>query len=75
MSSVHEEDKIANLKFHADYIHLDDPKVSNQMLQRCEKDSIADLLYYEQPKDLPHIVEYVKNHPNATWTAGISEKF
>ena len=45
------------------------------MLQRCEKDSFADLLYSDQPKDLSLIVEYVKNHPKATWTAGISEKF
>jgi hypothetical protein len=45
------------------------------MLQRCEKYSIADLLYYEQPKDPSHIVKYVNNHKKATWTAGISEKF
>jgi hypothetical protein len=45
------------------------------MLQRCKKDSFADLFYSEQPKDLSLIVEYVKNHPNATWTAEISENF
>jgi hypothetical protein len=44
------------------------------MLQRCEKDSIADYLYYEQAKDLSHIVKYINNHKKATWTAGISEK-
>jgi lambda repressor-like predicted transcriptional regulator len=43
------------------------------MLQRFEKDSFADLLYSKQPKDLYLIAEYVKNHPNAIWTAGISE--
>jgi hypothetical protein len=31
-----------------------------------KKESIADLLYSEQPKDLSSIVEYVNNHPNAT---------
>jgi hypothetical protein len=36
------------------------------MPQRCEKDSFADLLYSEQPKDLFLIAEYLKNHPNAT---------
>jgi hypothetical protein len=45
------------------------------MLQLCPKDNIADLLYSEQPKDLSLIVEYVNNHPNATWTAKIPEKF
>ena len=42
------------------------------MIQRCEKDSFADLLYSKQPKYLSLIAEYVKNYPNATYTAGIS---
>ena len=54
-------------------MHLDDPKVSYPILQRCEKDSFAELLYSEQPKDLSLIAEYVNNHPNATQTAVISE--
>jgi hypothetical protein len=74
ISTVLEEDKITNLKFHADYIHLVDPKVSYQMLKRCEKNSLADFLYSEQPKDLSLIAEYVNNHPNAILTAGMSEK-
>ncbi len=45
MSPVLEEDKIANYKLEADNMHSDNPKISYQMLQRFEKDRIADLLY------------------------------
>jgi len=70
-----EEEKIANLNFHADYIHLDNPKDSSQMLQLCKKDNIADLLYSEQRKDFSHIFVYVNSHPSATLTAEIPEKY
>jgi hypothetical protein len=55
-------------------MHLVDPKVSYQMLLRCENDSFADLLYSVQPKYLSFIAKYVNNYPNAIWTAGIPEK-
>ncbi len=74
MSPFLEEDKIVNVKFHAEYIHRDDPKISYRMIQRCKKDSFSDLLYSEQPKDLLVIAEYVNNRQNATRTAGILEK-
>jgi hypothetical protein len=63
-----EEEKIANLNFHVDYIHFDNAKASSQMLQLCKKENIADILYSEQPKDFSHIVIYIKSHLNATWT-------
>ncbi len=46
-----EEEKIANLNFHADYIHLDNPKAKSQILQLCKKNNIANLLYSEQRND------------------------
>jgi hypothetical protein len=44
------------------------------MLQRCEKDSFADLLYSEQPKDLLQNRCKRQKYLKATWTAGLSEK-
>jgi hypothetical protein len=65
------EEKIANLNFHADIIHFNNPKASSKMLQIYKKDNIADLLYSEQRKDFSHIAVYIKSHPNATWTVRI----
>ena len=63
-----EEEKIANLNFHADYINLDNPKAKSQILQLCKKSNIVDLLYSKQRNDFPHIIVY-DNNPNTTWTA------
>ncbi len=70
-----EEKKIANLSFHAHYIHFDNAKASSQMLQLSKKDNIADILYSEQAKDFSYIVFYIKSHPNATWTDRFPKKF
>ena len=75
ISSFLKEEKIANLNFHPDYIHLDNPKAKSQILQLCKKSNIADLLYSEQRNDFSHIVVYDNSHPNTTWTAKIPEKF
>ena len=69
------EEKISAFSGHEELINLADALGTCQNLMLCEKESIADMLYSEQPKDLSSIVEYVNNHPNATWTAGINKKF
>ena len=69
ISPVLEEEKIANLNFHVDYIHLDNPKAKSQILQLCKKSNIADLLYSEQRNDFSHIVVYDNGYLNITWTA------
>ena len=70
-----EEEKIANLNFHADYINLNNPKAKSQILQLWKKSNIVDLLYSEQRNDFSHIVVYDNSQPNTTWTAKIPEKF
>ena len=69
------EEKISNFAHgNNELINFENPKATCQNLMLCETESIADLLYAEQNKDLSSIVEYVNNNPSS-WTAAIPSKF
>lgn len=69
------EEKIMTFSEQMELVNLSNPFATCQNLSLCEKESVAEMLHAEQPKDLSHIIEYVNNHPKATWTAGVNDKF
>ena len=56
-------------------VNLNAPLATCEALELCDKESVAEMLLAERPKDLSAHIEFVNNSPNATWTAGENAKF
>lgn len=51
------------------------PEATCQYLGLCARENVAELLLAEMPVDLNTHIEFVNNHPNATWTATANAKW
>lgn len=69
------EEKISSFEGNADLIDLTKPELSCQHFGLCARETVAEMLLAEMPVDLDQHIEYVNNHPNATWTARANDKW
>jgi cathepsin B len=69
------EEKIQAYEGDADLLDVTRPEKTCTMLGLCGTESIATMLLNEMPADLTSSIEYVNNHPNATWTATANAKW
>ena len=56
-------------------IDLSQPETTCQNLKLCNNESVPQLILAERPIDFDSHIEYVNNHPEATWTAAPTSRF
>jgi len=69
------EKKMNEYEGSPDALDLTKPEQTCTTLGLCATESIAKMLLNEMPVDLTPHIEYVNNHPNATWTATNNAKW
>jgi cathepsin B len=67
--------RISSYQGGSEMIDLSKPELSCMNIGLCDRESVAEMLLNELPVDLDKHIEFVNNHPNASWTAGTNDKF